>query len=209
MRTKYTTVWIQKFKDRAHLMLQWIDPGTGQRKSKSADTADPEKAELARDHLEYYLNCIRYDPKRVKALKLEVLAVEQNLDRIKKMFAPYTQEMPAVPAPCCLLSECNPKPRTSPIPSESGIYFFWHDAAVWYVGQSVCLRDRVTNLHNRGFKEAQVSWLLFPESELFWVECYYIWLTRPALNFGRQRTNAIPNGYQPTAPAAKRLVEPL
>jgi integrase len=41
-------VWIQRFKDRSTLMLQWIDPETGQRKSKSAETDDPEKAERAR-----------------------------------------------------------------------------------------------------------------------------------------------------------------
>jgi integrase len=37
-------------------MLQWIDPDTGKRKSKSAETADEEKAETARADLEYELN---------------------------------------------------------------------------------------------------------------------------------------------------------
>jgi integrase len=37
-------------------MLQWYDPETGRRKSKSAGTADPEKAEAARVDLESDLN---------------------------------------------------------------------------------------------------------------------------------------------------------
>jgi integrase len=41
-------------------MLQWLDPETGRRKSKSAETADPEKAEKARADLEYELNHGKY-----------------------------------------------------------------------------------------------------------------------------------------------------
>jgi integrase len=49
-------VWAQRFPDRRNLVLQWVDPDTGQRKSKSAGTDDPEKAETARRDLEYELN---------------------------------------------------------------------------------------------------------------------------------------------------------
>jgi integrase len=56
MSEKRITVWVQRFKDRPTLMLQWIDPDSGKRKSKSADTADEEKAEQARTDLEYELN---------------------------------------------------------------------------------------------------------------------------------------------------------
>jgi integrase len=56
MSEKRITVWVQQFKDRPALMLQWLDPDTGKRKSKSAETADPEKAETARADLEYELN---------------------------------------------------------------------------------------------------------------------------------------------------------
>jgi integrase len=49
------TVWVQRFKDRPNLMLQWIDPVTGRRKSRSAETRDPDKAEQARADLEYEL----------------------------------------------------------------------------------------------------------------------------------------------------------
>src|SRR5262245_19794216 len=56
MREQRIKVWVQKFKDRPMLMLQWIDPDTGARKSKSAKTADPEAAEKARADHEYELN---------------------------------------------------------------------------------------------------------------------------------------------------------
>jgi integrase len=41
-------------------MLQWIDPDTGKRKSRSAETNDPEKAEEKRGDLESDLNNGRY-----------------------------------------------------------------------------------------------------------------------------------------------------
>jgi integrase len=56
MSEKRITVWVQSFKDRANLVLQWIDPDTGARKSKSAETGDPEQAEAKRADLEYELN---------------------------------------------------------------------------------------------------------------------------------------------------------
>src|SRR6516165_5010597 len=55
MSDKRITVWVQRFKDHPTLMLQWLDPDTGKRKSKSAETADEEKAETARADLEYEL----------------------------------------------------------------------------------------------------------------------------------------------------------
>lgn len=57
---KRVKVWVQKFKDRPHLVLQWIDPATNRRKSKSAETADPKTAEAARTDLESDLNNNRY-----------------------------------------------------------------------------------------------------------------------------------------------------
>jgi integrase len=56
MAEKRITVWVQQFKDRPNLMLQWIDPDTGDRKSKSAGTTDPDAAEKKRADLEYELN---------------------------------------------------------------------------------------------------------------------------------------------------------
>jgi integrase len=60
MSDKRITVWVQRFKDRPTLMLQWIDPDTGKRKSKSAETDDEKKAEDARVDLESDLNNGRY-----------------------------------------------------------------------------------------------------------------------------------------------------
>jgi integrase len=56
MPDKQVTVWVQQFKDRPQLMLQWTDPDTGKRKSRSAGTSDTEKADKARGDLEYELN---------------------------------------------------------------------------------------------------------------------------------------------------------
>jgi integrase len=60
MGEKRISVWVQQFKDRQTLMLQWIDPETGRRKSRSSGTDDPEKAETKRADLEYELNHGQY-----------------------------------------------------------------------------------------------------------------------------------------------------
>jgi integrase len=60
MSDKRVTVWVQRFKDRKHLVLQWIDPETGKRKSRSAETADEKVAEAKRVDLEADLNNNRY-----------------------------------------------------------------------------------------------------------------------------------------------------
>ena len=56
MTEKRVTVWVQRFKDRPHLVLQWFDPDTGRRKSQSAGTADLKVAEQRRTDLEADLN---------------------------------------------------------------------------------------------------------------------------------------------------------
>jgi len=53
---KRIKVWVQRFKDRTNLMLQWIDPHTNQRKSKSAETSDPSLAEMRKTQMEHELN---------------------------------------------------------------------------------------------------------------------------------------------------------
>jgi integrase len=60
MAERRITVWVQRFNDRATLMLQWLDPDTGRRKSKSAGTAKEGEAEQARSDLEYELNHGKY-----------------------------------------------------------------------------------------------------------------------------------------------------
>jgi integrase len=56
MSEKHVIVWVQKFLDRPCLVLQWHDPDTGDRKSKSAGTNNPLDAERKRAALEYELN---------------------------------------------------------------------------------------------------------------------------------------------------------
>jgi integrase len=56
MSERRIVVWVQHFADREYLMLQWHDPDTGKRKSKSAGTNNPIQAEKIRVDLEYELN---------------------------------------------------------------------------------------------------------------------------------------------------------
>src|SRR5262245_37203430 len=49
-------VWVQNRGDRPYLSLEWHDPTTGKRKSKSAGTCNPMDAETKRADLEYELN---------------------------------------------------------------------------------------------------------------------------------------------------------
>jgi len=60
MHEKRITVWVQKFNDRKHLVLQWHDPITNHRRSRSAKTADPKEAEDVRADLEYELSHGKY-----------------------------------------------------------------------------------------------------------------------------------------------------
>jgi integrase len=56
MRQNRITVYILNQKDRAFLKLEYVDPDTGKRHSKSAKTAHPGDAEKARADWEYELN---------------------------------------------------------------------------------------------------------------------------------------------------------
>jgi integrase len=60
MVEKRITVWVQRRKDRLLFSLEWIDPETGRRKSKSAGTDDLKEAEQKRGDLEADLNNGRY-----------------------------------------------------------------------------------------------------------------------------------------------------
>jgi integrase len=56
MAEKRVRVWVQQFKDRTDLVLQWHDPVTGRRKSETAGTADTKEAEDRRADKESDLN---------------------------------------------------------------------------------------------------------------------------------------------------------
>jgi integrase len=91
MPEKRVVVWVQRFKDRAHLMLQWIDPDTGKRKSQSAGTADEKKAEQARADLEADLNHGRYQEtsRMTWAVFRELFEREYVADKRKNTRASY------------------------------------------------------------------------------------------------------------------------
>ena len=56
MFDKRITVYMLNQKDRRFFKLEWVDPDTGERKSRSAKTDDPDEAERKRADLEYELN---------------------------------------------------------------------------------------------------------------------------------------------------------
>jgi integrase len=81
MADKRVRVWVQRFKDRPMLVLQWIDPDTGKRKSKSAGTTDETKAEDKRADLESDLNNNRYqESSRMTWERFRELYEQEKLD---------------------------------------------------------------------------------------------------------------------------------
>jgi integrase len=78
--SRRVVVWVQHFGDRPFLMLQWHDPETGKRKSRSAETNNPIDAERARADLEYELNHNTYqEPARMKWERFRQLFEEEYL----------------------------------------------------------------------------------------------------------------------------------
>jgi hypothetical protein len=61
-------VFLCKSKLRRFISLQWYDPQTGMRRSKSAGTDDPQQAEVLRERLEVQLNEGHDIPQRADAL---------------------------------------------------------------------------------------------------------------------------------------------
>jgi integrase len=85
MAEKRVTVWVQRFKDRTNLVLQWIDPVTGRRKSESAGTSDPDKAERARADKEYELNHgLHQDVSRMSWARFRELFEEEYLPNVRE-----------------------------------------------------------------------------------------------------------------------------
>jgi len=78
-------VWVQRFKDRPTLMLQWIDPATGKRKSCSAKTDNLKKAEKKRGDKEYELNNgLHTTPSKVTWKKFRQLFEEEYLPGVRE-----------------------------------------------------------------------------------------------------------------------------
>jgi integrase len=81
MEDRRVKVWVQRFPDRPTLVLQWIDPDTGKRKSKSAGTADEAQAENKRADFESDLNNNRYqESSRMTWERFRELYEEEKLD---------------------------------------------------------------------------------------------------------------------------------
>src|SRR5690348_13165686 len=76
---KQIKVWVQNYRDRDNLKLQWVDPDTGKRKSQSARTADPRQAERLRAQLEYELNAGVYRHVYLDPLPARIAEVEEAL----------------------------------------------------------------------------------------------------------------------------------
>jgi integrase len=80
MPEKEIIVWVQHRGDRPYLTLDWHDPVTGQRKSRSAKTCNPVEAEKLRKDLEYELNHNIYqEPSRTTWSAFRELFKEQHL----------------------------------------------------------------------------------------------------------------------------------
>ncbi|MBX9654518.1 site-specific integrase [bacterium] len=95
-------VWIQRFKDRPNLMLQWIDPDTGRRRSKSTKTSDMEEAEQQRSDHEYELNNDLYHDRSTLSWERfrEIYITEKfggappnTLSKVETVFADFNSRM--------------------------------------------------------------------------------------------------------------------
>lgn len=105
MPEKRITVWAQRFKDRKTLVLQWLDPVSGKRISKTSGTGDEKEAEARRADLEYELNNGKYQE-----------VSKMGWERFRELFedeyvAPLREDTRTVYANVFNLFEkvCNPK----------------------------------------------------------------------------------------------------
>ena len=81
---KRVIIWVQFFGDRDYFMLQWHDPETGKRKSKSAGTCNSEMGEQKRADLEYELNNGLYsEPAHTSWKKLRELYEAEPLPNLR------------------------------------------------------------------------------------------------------------------------------
>jgi integrase len=73
-------VWVQKFRDRDTLMLQWHDPITGKRKSQSTGTSHRGLAEMKKTELEYELNHnLHHEASRMRWERFRELFEEEHI----------------------------------------------------------------------------------------------------------------------------------
>ena len=106
--------------------------------------------------------------------------LNQLRTQIKKIEVLAFGEYPPVPEP-----ELVPSNTGIGLPYSSGVYFFWHDGAVRYVGQAKQLRKRVRmGVHHALRNGDKISWVEIPFTVLDFAEAFYIGTLRPERNFG-------------------------
>ena len=89
-------------------------------------------------------------------------------------------EYPAIPPPTI-----RPHPEAEGIPEDSGIYFFWANGVVEYVGQSVNLKNRLKLGSHHQLKESDaISFVLIHKHFMTWAENFYIGILQPMRNYG-------------------------
>ena len=121
---------------------------------------------------------------RLKHLRSEYERVSKQIhiefsDHLKE--ATLNELYPEVPLPWLAPSDTGDM-----LPTEAGVYFFWKDGVIEYVGRSKNLCNRVRlGTHHVLRKDHQISFLPFEERVTTWAECYYIGVVRPMLNFGK------------------------
>lgn len=84
MLSERIRVWVQRFPDRQSLVLQWHDPETGKRKSRSAGTANEKDAEQKARDLEYELSHGTYqEPARMTWEQFTELYAAEKLSGLR------------------------------------------------------------------------------------------------------------------------------
>lgn len=132
--------------------------------------------------------CDKYDgtsaPRKTLAYKCRTRVESHRISLQLYEHRQRRNQMSPVPYPKTL---DRTKSMWGQIPCAPGIYFLWLRGIVVYVGQAVILSNRVTNCHEHINHYTLFSWLECAEHDLNFWEAYYIWLTRPELNFGRRK----------------------
>ena len=88
--------------------------------------------------------------------------------------------------PCPPVGNALPTTQGVGVPIAPGIYFLWNSGKCESVGKSINLNQRLRlRTHHVLQQHHTLSWIVFPKYELDWMECYYIGVVRPQLNFGQ------------------------
>jgi hypothetical protein len=122
--------------------------------------------------------------------ELTIKAAEEELEPIRKELriqrariqseVLHSHNMPSPPPPLMTAGDIIDSNITV-----SCIYFAWLDESIVYVGKANNIRKRMKSHESAGGKVElgmPVSWIEFPNDQLYTTECFYIWSLKPALN---------------------------